>query len=246
MTQFPRAAPEDSLGNASWYPWPSQAERLFFFFLSQRSFQMVSLCQHTKDRPGCWAHPATPPFLGPHPNLLRFHRFCGVFGNLCTLASPPSVPTNSKVLLQRSLNPQGVLRHRHCGVGMVHAGACGGTEGRGWEAPSSGRGMIFLDFLGLFSVALCSAPRARALGGGNLEAPSRKAFKWVPAGLVVRVPWAWQGPGLRASVRKTLLASGLVGRATRVSRPKGPSARVGRDQKGHHATVQRSQPAYFI
>lgn len=70
-------------------------------FFSQRSFQMVSFCQHTKDRPGCWVHPATPPFLGPHPNLLRFHHFCGVFGNLCTPPSPPSVPTNSKVLLRQ-------------------------------------------------------------------------------------------------------------------------------------------------
>lgn len=57
------------------------------------------------------------------------------------------------------------------------------------------------------------------------------------------------GPGtarVGAAVRKTLLESCLVGRATRVSRPKGPSAGIGRDQKGHHATVQRSQLAYFI
>lgn len=40
-----------------------------------------------------------------------------------------------------------------------------------------------MDFPGLVSVALCSGPRARAMGGGNLEAPSRKAFKWMPAGL---------------------------------------------------------------
>lgn len=49
-----------------------------------------------------------------------------------------------------------------------------------------------MDFLGLVSVALCSGPRARAMGGGNLEAPSRKAFKWMPAGL--RVPWGLAGP----------------------------------------------------
>lgn len=49
---------------------------------------------------------------------------------------------------------------------------------------SSGWGMVFLlDFLGLVSVALCSGPRARAMGGGNLEALSRKSFKWMPAGL---------------------------------------------------------------
>lgn len=53
-------------------------------------------------------------------------------------------------------------------------------EGR--RPPLAG-GIFLLDFLGLVSVALCSGPRARAMGGGNLEAPSRKAFKWMPAGL---------------------------------------------------------------
>lgn len=77
-----------------------------------------------------------------------------------------------------------------------------------WEAPSIGWGMIFLlDFLGLVSVALCSGPRARAraMGGGNLEAPSRKAFKWMPAGLGwVRVPWAWQGRRESCSEKNTV------------------------------------------
>lgn len=44
--------------------------------------------------------------------------------------------------------------------------------------------MIFLlKFLGQVSMALCSGPRARAVGVGDLEALSRKAFKWMPAGL---------------------------------------------------------------
>lgn len=51
-----------------------------------------------------------------------------------------------------------------------------------------------MDFLGLVSVALCLGLRARAKGGGNLEAPSRKAFKWMPAGLWVLVPWGLAGP----------------------------------------------------
>lgn len=64
-------------------------------------------------------------------------------------------------------------------------------------------------------MALCSGPRARAMGVGDLEALSRKAFKWVPAGL----GYGCLKPGrarARAAVRKTLLERDLVGRAVRV------------------------------
>lgn len=53
------------------------------------------------------------------------------------------------------------------------------------------------------------------MGVGDLEALSRKAFKWVPAGL----GYGCLKPGrarARAAVRKTLLERDLVGRAVRV------------------------------
>lgn len=170
-------------------------------FLSQRSFQMVSFCQHTKDRPGCWAHSVTPPFLGPHPNLLRFHHFRGVFGNLCTLASPPSVPTNSKVLLQCSLNPQGVLGHWN--------DACWGL----WWHLEKGMGGALLRLGDDFSLGLSwpsfprpcvQAPGPGLWAGATLRLPAGRLSSGCQLASGVRVPWAWHGRSGSCSEKNTV------------------------------------------
>lgn len=206
---------------------------------------MVAFCQHTKDRPGCPAHPATPPFLQPHPCLLHFHCFCRVFGNLHS--GFPSICTNKlkSAAPALSVSPGCLQAHEvQDGNGGPQAGACGAHLGKGMGGALLRLGMIFSPELSwLCFVALCSCPVARAVGVGDLEALSRKAFKWVPAGL-----WCGCfGPGrvrARAAVRKILLESCLMGRATRVSRP-GGSQRLCRPRSqrpSHRVTVRRNQP----
>lgn len=162
---------------------------------------------------------------------------------ICTLVSHPSVPTNSKVLPQRSLYSPGCLQAHEVQDGNGGPQArCPPREGDGRRPPAAGDDFS-PELSWLCSVARCSCPRARAVGVGDLEALSRKAFKCVPAGL-----WCGCfGPGrarARAAVRKILLESCLVGRATRVSRPGGFQrlCRPRSQRPSRRGTVRRNQP----
>lgn len=162
---------------------------------------MVAFCQHTKDRPGCRAHPATPPFLQPSPLSLFLQSLWkslhSGFPSICTNKLKSAVPA-------LSVSPGCPQAHEvQDGNGVPQARACGahlGKEGDGRRPPAAGDDFS-PELSWLCFTALCSCPRARAVGVGDLEALSRKAFKWVPAGL-----WCGcLGPGrarARAAVRK--------------------------------------------
>lgn len=121
---------------------------------------MVTFCQHTKDRPGCPAHPATPPFLQPHPCLLHFHCFCRVFGNLHS--GFPSICTNKlkSAAPALSVSPGCLQAHEvQDGNGGPQAGACGAHLGKGMGGALLRLGMIFLrNFLGSVSWPCAPAP----------------------------------------------------------------------------------------
>lgn len=65
--------------------------------------------------------------------------------------------------------------------------------------------MIFLlKFLGQVTMALCSGPRARPVGVGDLEALSKEGFQVDASWTWVRVLSAWQGQRESCSEKNTV------------------------------------------